>query len=82
MPNIKPTRKYVKFTDEEMEAAAWCLNNGIAISPIAVSTGSRKYFVEIISNGKRNNNGKQYDELESQRMVYDYYTYFYNKNKQ
>lgn len=79
MPNIRPKQKSVPFSEEEMKAAAWCLNKGIGISLLCSGHGSQKYYVDIDNNGKRNHSSDLYDYYNGQRKVYEYYLYYYKK---
>lgn len=79
MPNIKPKQKSVPFSKEEMDAASWCLRNGIGISLLSTGKNSRSFYVDIDNKGSRQHNGNKYEYYEAQRLVYDYYMYYYKK---
>jgi len=79
MPNIRPKQKSVPFSEIEMKAAAWCLNNDIGISILSVGRNSTKYYVDINLKGNRHHTKDIYDYYEGQRKVYEYYLYYYNK---
>lgn len=80
MPALKkkdPMGVYV-FTDEEFDAARWCIKNGIVISPFPSSITTR-WHIDIVINGKSNLSPKTFGSVEIWIKLYEYYLYYFNK---
>lgn len=67
------------YSATEFEAYKWCVDNGIYISPLALSTA--KWFVCIDVNKKINVSPEAYGKVEIWKQIFKYYKYYYDKYK-
>lgn len=67
------------YSKKEFEAYKWCVDNGIYISPKALSTN--RWFICIFMNGKENISPEAYGKVEIWKQMYKYYIYYYEKYK-
>ena len=67
------------YSAKEFEAFKWCIDNGIYISPKAMSTVKWSIIIEI--NKKTNVSPDVYGKLEIWKQIYKYYIYYYEKYK-
>ena len=82
MPRKKIVVHYTR-TDYEYEAYKWCINNGIYISPFALSETA--WYIDIVNKEKQNRSPRTYDEKELWPEIFKFYTFYYerfNKDKQ
>jgi hypothetical protein len=62
---------------KEFEAFRWCIENGIYISPKAMSMA--KWSIVIEMNKKINVSPDVYGKIEIWKQIYKYYIYYYEK---
>lgn len=67
------------YSAKEFDAYKWCVNNGVYISPLTLST--TKWFVCIEMNKKINISPESYGKIEIWKQIFKYYTYYYEKYK-
>jgi len=67
-------------TKENEEAYIWCIRNGIKISPMA--HGATSWWIDIEINGKSARAPDTYGPTEVWEKLYEFYRYYYNKNKE
>lgn len=67
------------YSTTEFEAYKWCVDNGIYISPLALSTN--KWFICIDVNKKINISPESYGKIEIWKQIFKYYKYYYEKYK-
>ena len=86
----KPKKKkkgknlYYPYTDEDMKRVGWCIKHGIeiSVSPDRESNGTDKWMVAIrLNRGKYKRDPKSYEHEEAMKKLYEYYKYYYDKNK-
>ena len=66
------------YTPEDMKRVSWCINKGIKI---AVIPGGADWQVELNINNKIHLDPKTYSGKEATEKMYEYYKYYYDKNK-
>ena len=70
---------YYPHTKEDLKIVGWCLNKDIQI---AVVPGGGDWKVEIrLNKGKWNQDPGVYEHEEAMKKMYEYYKYYYDKNK-
>ena len=74
----KGTSLYYPYTDEDIKRVGWCMNKGIFV---AVSPNGTGWAIEITINKKVNLDPKIYEHEEAMKKMYEYYKYYYDKNK-
>ena len=72
---------YYLASNEEMNAAMWCLNNNIHISPLSAGFGKQEWYIEIVINKKRKKSPVTYKKVEIWQKMYEFYLYYYKKYK-
>ena len=81
----KPKKKkkgeslYYPYTEEDLKRAGWCLNRNIEIAVVPFETN---WKVEIrLNKGNWNQDPGVYEHEEAMKKMYEYYKYYYDKNK-
>ena len=81
----KPKKKkkgeslYYPHTDEDLKRVGWCLNRNIEIAVVPFETN---WKVEIrLNKGNWNQDPGVYEHEEAMKKMYEYYKYYYDKNK-
>ena len=70
---------YYSHSEEDLKRAGWCLNRNIEI---AVVPGDIDWKVEIrLNKGNWNQDPGVYEHEEAMKKMYEYYKYYYDKNK-
>ena len=69
-------------SEEESKAYLWGVRNNIRISPKQASYGANEWYVEIFSDGKWIHSKEKFGSVEVWEQVYNYYIYYYGKNKE
>ena len=67
-------------SEKDREAYAWCINNGIYISPFANGEGA--WYIEIKMNNKINRSLLTYGPVSIWIQMYEFYKYYYKKYAQ
>ena len=67
-------------SEKDREAYAWCINNGIYISPFANGQGA--WYIEIKMNNKINRSPLTYGSVSIWIQMYGFYKYYYKKYAQ
>ena len=67
-------------SEKDREAYAWCINNGIYISPFANGEGA--WYIEIKMNNKINRSPLTYGSVSIWIQMYEFYKYYYKKYAQ
>ncbi len=79
---MKESKKYTMGlynpTPEQLEAQMWCIDNGIQISPYGVH-GKNEWYVDINLGKGWRRSPKTYKKVEIWEVVFNYYSYYYNK---
>ena len=83
--SYKPKKKkkgeslYCPHTDEDLKVTGWCLNRNIEIAVVPFETN---WKVEIrLNKGNWNQDPGVYEHEEAMKKMYEYYKYYYDKNK-
>ena len=71
---------YYMPSEKDREAYAWCINNGILISPFA--TGEGTWYIEIKLNNNIHKPPTPFGKTVVWIKLYEYYKYYYNKYAQ
>ena len=81
----KPKKKkkgeslYYPHTEEDLKRVGWCLNRNIEIAVVPFETN---WKVEIrLNKGNWNQDPGVYEHEEAMKKMYEYYKYYYDKNK-
>ena len=76
----KPTDR--PWLTSEMKVVAWCLNNNISIScmPDWENSGT-KWLIDIKINRNTHRDPNVYEDEDVLNKIYEYYKYYYDKNK-
>ena len=91
MPNIKSNTEQKRLwsykpTEEDFEAARYCLNKGIHISLLAIHNDRLNYKIEIInwSSGKpvRKESPTTYPIDKVVEKIYKYYNWYYQRRNE
>ena len=71
------------WTDENRKAYSWCINNGIKISPWAVSSDRDNYFwwIDVDVNGVKKRSPYKYNGKQLNTKILELYRFYYDKNK-
>ena len=70
---------YHSHTEEDLKRVGWCLNKNIEI---AVIPGGGDWKVEIrLNKGNWNQDPGVYEHEKAMEKMYEYYKYYYDKNK-
>jgi|TARA_R100000501_G_C2596134_1_gene94619 hypothetical protein len=70
------------YTKEDMRRVGWCMQKNILIAVIPNWKGGfDDWRVEIKINGKIHLDPKTYNGYDAQTKMYEYYKYYYDKNK-
>ena len=67
-------------SEKDRKAYAWCINNGIYISPFANGQGA--WYIEIKMNNKINRSPLTYGSVSIWIQMYEFYKYYYKKYAQ
>jgi hypothetical protein len=80
MPKLKKGSIMGKYyaTDEEIDAAMWCIKNNIKISPLKKSFAEDRWYIEITLNGKTHRSPESYGKTVVWEKMYEFYLYYYN----
>ena len=70
------------YTGNDMKRVSWCINKGIhvAVTP-DWDHGTNDWKVEIRINNRVHLDPKTYNGYDAQTKMYEYYKYYYDKNK-
>ena len=70
------------YTGNDMKRVSWCINKGIhvAVTP-DWDHGTSDWKVEIRINDRVHLDPKTYNGYNAQTKMYEYYKYYYDKNK-
>ena len=81
MPKLKKGSIMGKYyaTDEEIDAAMWCIKNNIKISPLKKSFAEDRWYIEITLNGKTHRSPESYGKTVVWEKMYEFYLYYYNR---
>jgi len=81
MPKLKKGSIMGKYypTDDEMNAAMWCVKNKIKISPLKKSFAEDMWYIEITLNGKTHRSPESYGKTVVWEKMYEFYLYYYNR---
>ena len=81
----KPKKKkkgeslYYPHTEEDLKRVGWCLNRNIEIAVVPFETN---WKVEIrLNKGNWNQDPGVYEHEKAMEKMYEYYKYYYDKNK-
>ena len=80
MPRKKDVMGQYMPSEKDREAYAWCINNGIYISPFA--NGEGVWYIDIKINNKTHRSPEPYGSITIWIKLYEYYKYYYNKYAQ
>jgi len=70
---------YYSHSEEDLKRAGWCLNRNIEIAVVPFATD---WKVEIrLNKGNWNQDPGVYEHEEAMKKMYEYYKYYYDKNK-
>ena len=83
--SYKPKKKkkgeslYYPYTEEDLKRAGWCLNRNIEIAVVPFATD---WKVEIrLNKANWNQDPGVYEHGGAMKKMYEYYKYYYDKNK-
>lgn len=68
--------EYIQSVSDR-KAMRWCINNGVYISPKAVS--SVKWVIDIEINGKTDTSPEFYGKNDIWKQIFKFYKYYYEK---
>lgn len=70
-------------SEYQNEAMRWCINNGIAIGPLAAEPGDgpSHFWIEIVMGKKRSRSPHKYLAKDVWNQIYNYYIYYYEKHR-
>ena len=75
----KSNSLYCSHTEEDLKRVGWCLNRNIEIAVVPFGTD---WKVEIrLNKGNWNQDPGVYEHEEAMNKMYEYYKYYYDKNK-
>ena len=77
MPRKKDVMGQYMPSEKDREAYAWCINNGIYISPFANGEGA--WYIDIKINNKNNRSPLTYGPVSIWIQLYEFYKYYYKK---
>jgi hypothetical protein len=82
MPKLKKGSIMGRYyaTDDEMNAAMWCVKNNIKISPLKKSFLEDKWYIEITLNGDTHRSPESYVKFIVWEKLYGFYLYYYNRH--
>ena len=69
------------YTSEDMKRVGWCLKKGISIVLNPSNEGVDKWQVEIRMNNKSHVDPKFYSGYDALGKMYEYYKYYYDRDK-
>ena len=70
------------YTGNDMKRVGWCINKGIRIAVTPDwDHGTNDWKVEIRINDRIHLDPKTYNGYDAQTKMYEYYKYYYDKNK-
>ena len=76
----KPAVK--SWTDKEMKIIGWCMRKNIHISTTPDwKDDLNRWIVHININGRIHDDPNRYKDEEALEKMYEYYKYYYDKNK-
>jgi len=72
-----------KWTDEDMIAYNWCINNGSKIGPFAASNDRDNFhwWIDVEVNGAKRRSPKTYNGRVLNEKIFELYRFYYDKNK-
>ena len=81
MPKLKKGSIMGRYyaTDDEMNAAMWCVKNNIKISPLKKSFTEDRWYIEITLNGKTHKSPESYGKTVVWEKMYEFYLHYYNR---
>ena len=65
----------------EYEAMIWCVNNGIKISPKAITTSTKLWYITIEIKNKVVTSPITYGPMDIWKKIFELYKFYYGKNK-
>ena len=77
----KPTDR--TWLTSEMKVIGWCLNNNISIGcmPDWKKSSGTKWLIDIKINRNMHRDPNVYEDEDVLNKIYEYYKYYYDKNK-
>ncbi len=83
---IKKKQEGYFMTEAEMNAAMWCLNNGITITIREASWKEKQYYVDIETGRHPSrklvaSSPEKYGLVAAQKKAAEYRVYYYKKNE-
>ena len=76
----KGTSLYYPYTDEDIKRVDWCLSRNIAIAVAPLSSSTWKVEIRL-NKGEWKRDPNEYEYDEAMKKMYEYYKYYYDKNK-
>ena len=75
-PSVHP------YTAKDMKRVSWCMKKGISVAVIPeLKGGVDDWRVEIKINGNIHLDPKMYTSYKAQTKMYEYYKYYYDRNR-
>jgi hypothetical protein len=69
-------------TNKEMDAAEWCVRNGIRISPLCLKYPCTEWIISINLGNKEHRSKEPLKAGVIWERMYEYYVYYYDKYKE
>ena len=76
----KTTGLYYPYTKEDIKRVDWCLSRNIAIAVVPLSSSTWKVEIRL-NKGEWKRDPNEYEYEEAMKKMYEYYKYYYDKNK-
>jgi|TARA_R110000787_G_scaffold138_1_gene421 hypothetical protein len=72
-----------EWSDKDMIAYNWCINNGVKISPRACKSDRDNYYwwIDVEVNGAKRRSPITYNGKELNNKIFELYRFYYDKNK-